>query len=53
MTVNWVNANLLSSNTVIYGTSAASMTSSSVGKATAYTQALNPASGNVSRRCNM
>lgn len=47
MTVNWVNAFLNSSNTVMYGTSMTSMTSSIVGKSAAYTQLLAPTNSYV------
>ena len=40
MTISWVNSDLFSSNTVIYGTSVARMTSMATGTAFSYTQLL-------------
>jgi hypothetical protein len=47
MTVSWANSDLLSSNVVMYGTSAASMTTTATGTASSYTQLLAPTSGNL------
>jgi acid phosphatase type 7 len=47
MTVSWVNSALTSSNTVMFGTSASSLTMSAVGTAITYTQLLAPVASSL------